>query len=348
MNEQITRASHAVLMPMAHTLEWQRWMPRFFAAGGRSLLLGQDMAEYRAHVLSPERLATETIQHITVLRERAHRTAGAEVMLAIDAELGALQRLQKFVDSLPSVAEAAALPDDELESIARRVASQSRAVGITCFLGPVLDVLIGRNDWLTGRTMSSDVDEVTRIGSAIIRGFQSGGVAATAKHFPGQGRLAIDPIDHDVALELTAQELDAALTPFRAAIRDSVALLMVGPARVTLWDPDQPPATSSATIDIVRSRLGFTGVIVTGDLDAASTMRGRAIEDTAALAIARGVDLLLIPDPAQIDSIAERLSRGVNSGEIASSRLIAAARAVEQLVETFPPPHIPSTPTHQE
>ena len=66
-------------------------------------------------------------------------------------------------------------------------------MGVNYFLGPILDVVTGQDPWLSGRTWSSDPEQIASISSAYIRGVQTSGVAATALPFPGFHKIALDP-----------------------------------------------------------------------------------------------------------------------------------------------------------
>jgi beta-N-acetylhexosaminidase len=118
------------------------------------------------------------------------------------------------------------------------------------------------------------------------RALQAGGVAATAKHFPGLGAARQSTDDHLVSVTTTP------LTPFRSAIDAGVKLVMVSNASYPKLDSSGPPAVFSRTIvtRVLRGTLGFRGAVVTDALNAPAPER---TPDAPGRALAAGVDLLL-------------------------------------------------------
>ena len=120
------------------------------------------------------------------------------------------------------------------------------------------------------------------------------GVQATAKHFPGIGRIR-NNTDHYAAgiTDTTTTADDAALQPFAAAIEAGAGLVMVGTANYARIDPGVPAALSKPIVTgLLRERLGFTGVVVTDDLDARAVAALPAA-DKAVRAIEAGGDIVL-------------------------------------------------------
>jgi beta-N-acetylhexosaminidase len=130
-----------------------------------------------------------------------------------------------------------------------------------------------------------------------VRGTQRAGVAATAKHFPGIGRVGADSHYRLGVVDALRDELDAVeLAPFREAIGAGVLLVMSGHFAVpALTGRRELPATLSRAVmhDVLRGQLGFEGVSITDALD----MRALPQDATQAVdviaALDAGVDLLL-------------------------------------------------------
>jgi beta-N-acetylhexosaminidase len=168
---------------------------------------------------------------------------------------------------------------------ARATAASLRTAGIDVDLAPVADTLTP-GGFLGSRSFGSEASAVGRLGAAFIQGLQAGGVAATAKHFPGLGASHRNTDDYRVKLRRTK------LGPFRSAIAAGVKLVMVASASYPLLDPTGTPAVFSRPIvtGLLREQLGFGGVVVTDALDAPAPAR---TPHAPARAIQAGVDLLL-------------------------------------------------------
>lgn len=332
MND-IATAAHAVLLPIGASLELEPWLLVFLGRGGRTVLAGETREEYVARAMSAERRERETPADFRGYAAEVARVAGAPVAIAVDAELGGIQRLSHLAPELPARAELATVGSDDLEARSFAMAAAARSLGVTLFLGPILDVIIGRNVWLQGRTMASDPAEVQRLATAYVAGCQRAGIVATAKHFPGYGDLSGDPALEDVSLRLSLADVERGIWPFRALVAAGVGAVMVGPAAVEAIDPGVPAALSARVVARLRDGLGFRGLIVSDDLDAPSTCQGESVGETAVRALAAGVDLLLVSGGPGLEATADAIVTAVESGRILRDRLLEAAGRVRSLAD---------------
>lgn len=333
----LLRDAYAVLLPAFSGLSLDDNVLRFLDAGGVSILLGESREEYVARGMSAERRAAETADEFCRVTGLARQHAGGSVLVAVDQELGGIQRLHDLVPPLPLVAEARSLPADEIATRSNAVAKAARLLGVNVFLAPIVDVVTGENPWIEGRCLGPNAEEVSRIACAFVHGVQAAGVAATAKHFPGHPVTELDPALHEAVVSGTVRELQPSLSVFRDVITNGVMAVMAGPALVPAMDPLQPASTSCETLDFLRRQLGFRGLIISDDLDAPGILRGRAIEQTAVASIAAGADLLLLSSEAGLDQVARAIVKAVEHGAIECERLVDAANRVRALARELDP-----------
>jgi beta-N-acetylhexosaminidase len=167
-------------------------------------------------------------------------------------------------------------------------------VGINLNLAPVLDVARQANCPQWGRSYSSDPEQVAIFGAAAIQGFLEGGILPGAKHFPGLGDTTVD--SHQVLP--TAQDPDPErptdLLPFRRAVAAGVPVIMTAHVHVPAWDGQPATMSPVALNDWLRGHLGFSGVIITDDLEMGAIAGAAAIPAAARQAFRAGADLLLI------------------------------------------------------
>lgn len=235
----------------------------------------------------------------------------------------------------------AAATDDERYAYELGVvcARESRAVGCNWSFAPVVDVDFNfRNPITNTRTFGSDPERVARMAGAYIDALQSNGVAACAKHFPGDG---VDERDQHIVTSVNTLPCDAwdetYGTIYRHCISRGVRSIMTAhiqlPAYSRCLRPDLPetallPASLAheLTTELLRKRLGFNGLIITD----ATTMAGFEIPLPRSLAvpqsIAAGCDMFLFT--RNLDEDYRYMKAGVEDGLISSYRLDDAVRRI--------------------
>lgn len=272
------------------------------------------------------------------------RDANPLAVVAIDEEGGDVTRL--FYDRgapYPGNAVLGRLDETELtERVAHEVGRALAATGCTVTFAPDIDVNSNPDNPVIGvRSFGADPELVARHTSAWVRGVQSTGVAASAKHFPGHGDTATDshlalPVV-DVSLE-TLRERE--LVPFRAAIAAGTRTIMTSHILLPQLDAEHPATLSSRILQgLLRGELGFEGVIVSDALDMKGASGVHGIPEAAVLALAAGCDLLCIGSDnsdAQLDEIVAAVEGAVAAGRLPAARIREAASRVRSLSADAP------------
>ena len=235
---------------------------------------------------SPEQV-TELIQSIRAARN-------GEILIAVDQEGGRVQRFQTGFTRLPP----AALYENESEisEIAGwLMAAELLAVGVDFSFAPVLDVDCGVSTIIGNRAFSQDTEKVTQLASEFRRGMNRAGMAATGKHFPGHGAVALDshltlPIDERNLTEIRQHDLQ----PFRQLIAEGLEGIM--PAHVLYSQIDSQPAGFSDfwIKQILRQELGFDGVVFSDDLSMEGAASVGRFSERAKVALNAGCDMVLV------------------------------------------------------
>jgi beta-N-acetylhexosaminidase len=202
---------------------------------------------------------------------------------------------------------------------------QARMIGVHFVFAPSLDVNINHdNPIINIRSFGEDPELVSRLGSAFIRGLQDGGVAASAKHFPGHGDTSED--SHLLLSTITAdrERLDKVeLYPYHRAINNAdVYAIMTAHLAVPALEPNAKlPATLSSIIlkDLLRDEMGFTGLIVTDAMLMGGVTTQYEAGEAAVLAFKAGADwILMSPD---MHSAYSAVLKAVQSNDISEERL---------------------------
>jgi beta-N-acetylhexosaminidase len=203
-------------------------------------------------------------------------TAEAGFLISANQEGGQIQGLSgSGFDTIPSALVQGGMSVDSLEAAAGTWGSQLIDAGVNTDFAPVSDVVppgtdatnapIGQLQREYGHSPEIVSDHVT----AFISGMQEAGVATTAKHFPGLGRVVGNTDNVAQVVDSTTTMDDPYLDPFGAAIEAGVPFVMISLATYTKIDPDHLAAFSSKIMgDLLRGDLGFDGVIMSDSLSA--------------------------------------------------------------------------------
>ncbi len=250
---------------------------------------------------------------------RAAALAGGQPapLVAVDQEGGPTRRLA-WAPPLRSAERLGRLAPAAVRAQGRATAVALRAAGVDVDLAPVADVPAGSGSFIAaqGRGFSTDPAQAALLAAAFAQGLADGGVAATAKHFPGLGRATGKTDQAVVTIPATRGELAADLAPFRSLIAGGVPLVMLSNAAYTAFGP-KPAVLASGVQSLLRGELGFDGVTISDALEAASARRGRSVESTAVLAAEAGTDLLLFTgDETETAAVYERLLERARDGTI--------------------------------
>jgi beta-N-acetylhexosaminidase len=200
-------------------------------------------------------------------------------------------------------------------------------------LAPVADVnTVGSAGVIGPRSFSSHPDVAARLVQAQVCGYHRGGVAATAKHFPGHGSTTTDShISTATITESRRKWRHVDRVPFVSAVRSSVDLVLVGHLAFPAMDPTGRPATISPTLTrgLLRSRLGFSNVVITDSLMMGGITSWGRPGRIAVRAVKAGVDLLLM-SPSPVRAI-RALVKAVHAGRLSEARINTSVERILRL-----------------
>ncbi len=324
LDKPLGRLADAILIPPFPGLTAPRWLLDALYGGLAGVtLFAPNMAS------GPEALGALT---------RSLHAAAPDLLVAADEEGGDVTRVWYYTGSpYPGNAALGAVDDLELtEQVHAAIGADLAALGVNLDLAPCLDVLSAADNPVVGtRSFGADPALVARHGAAAVRGLQSAGVAACAKHFPGHGATLLDShVELAVVPDGLAVVEARDLPPFRAALAAGVLTVMPGHLRVAGLTGDLPASLSAAAISLLRSALQFDGVVVSDALEMRAVSDVYGIPGAAVLAVAAGNDLLClgrdVPEDGYL-AVRAALADAVRSGELPASRLEEAADRVGAL-----------------
>ena len=281
---------------------------------GGYILFGRDFAD---------KTADDVIQTIRTYQDAAGSDTGIPLLIGVDEEGGTVVR----VSSNPHLrSEKYASPQKLLsaggtEALAVDTADKDallHALGINVNLAPVADVSTDPNDFIYDRTFGQDAAGNADCVAAVVAQMAADGMGSVLKHFPGYG----DNVDTHTGIAVDQRSLErfqaSDFLPFSAGIAagGGTTAVLVSHNIMTAVDDSLPASLSPAVHDLLRTELGFDGVVMTDDLamDAvAAYAEGGAV---AVMALQAGNDLVITTDyRSQIPKAIEAVKTGTLSEE---------------------------------
>ncbi|ROQ71545.1 glycoside hydrolase family 3 protein [Streptomyces sp. NBC_01260] len=246
------------------------------------------------------------------------------LLVSTDQEHGIVCRVGEPATLMPgAMALGAGRSRSDAREAGQIAGAELAAIGICQNYAPDADVNVNPANPVIGvRSFGSDPQSVAGMVAAQVKGYQSAGIASTAKHFPGHGDTSTDSHTGLPVIGHTREqwaELDE--PPFRAAIAAGIDSIMTAHIVVPALDPAEDPATLSRPIltGILREELGYDGVVVTDSLGMEGVRTKYGDKRVPVLAVQAGVDQLL--NPPSLDVSWNALLAAVKSGEISEARI---------------------------
>jgi beta-glucosidase len=275
------------------------------------------------------------------------------LLIAADVEEGVGQRFSGATWFPPPMA-LSAVADRNLstalayaEAFGRATAEESLAIGINWLLAPTVDVNNNpHNPVINVRAFGDEVERVTALSQAFLRGAQTQPVLTTAKHFPGHGDTATDShLDLPVIAHGLERLMALELVPFQKAIAAGVDTVMTAHLHLPALDARYPATLSAATLTgLLREQIGFDGLIVTDALVMGAIATTYGPYEAAVLAVEAGADVLLMPgDP---EGVIAAVVEAVNRGRIAPERILASVERLWRAKQKAAPAYAPDVSCH--
>jgi beta-N-acetylhexosaminidase len=284
--------------------------------------------------MSEEKLKRETLDAWQDTIETVTSRAG-KLILAADADIAAVHRLQGVSAQLPSREAAQEMSESELEEAVYETACGVVDAGINLTLSPTADVLTGSNSWLECRTLADDPKIASRMVRSYVRGARRAGLKTSLKHFPGHPVLRGHLGTQEATVPSSLDALQAQWGAFRVGIEEGVSAVMMGPARFEAVQPATAGSLSAELISLLRGELEFGGLVMTCDIDHKATIGNRSTGDVTVEALGAGADLILLSPKAvpHIEEVAASIEKAVETGRLDAMRLKAAAAAVYKVAD---------------
>jgi beta-N-acetylhexosaminidase len=280
-------------------------------------------------------LAVRAVADAVQARATDAATGGVRFFVAANQEGGRIQALRgPGFATIPTAASQGTLDPQVLRANAATWGHELSEAGVNLDFAPVMDVVPPGTDaqnqpiGALQREYGHDPATVAIHGTAFVRGMSAAGIATTAKHFPGLGRVVGNTDTVAGVVDTTTTPADASLRPFRAAANAGVPFVMVALATYTRIDPAHLAVFSPTVMRLLRDEMGFAGVIVSDDLGEATAIAGIPPAQRAISFLAAGGDLIVSKTVAPTETMAEAVVARASSDPAFGARVGDAVRHV--------------------
>jgi len=266
-----------------------------------------------------------------VLNNRFQENSKVPLIMAMDAEWGLAMRLDSTFAYPWNMTLGAITNNEIIYKVGKRIGVHTKRIGMHINFAPVVDINTNPNNPIIGnRSFGEDRDNVTEKSLAFMKGMQSAGVLANAKHFPGHGDTEKDSHKTLPTINFSKQRIDSIeLYPYKRLIQEGLSSVMVAHLNVPALESRKNfPSSLSKNIvtNLLQEDLGFNGLIFTDALNMKGATNFQKAGEIELAAFLAGNDVLLIS--GNIPKAHELLVASYNEGTITEARLMRSVKKI--------------------
>lgn len=224
--------------------------------------------------------------------------------------------------------------DEELTyKMGQVVADEARICRIPWNFFPVVTQSVDPRWGRTYECYSSDLDIISKLGSAYIKGYIDGGGISCAKHFFGEGSAAYGTgeggylIDRGEAA-LSDEEIEKLLKVYQDMIDAGTQTIMISHAMLNGVKMHE----NKKYIMMLKEKMGFEGFIVS-DWESIQHIPDKTYDEQVVAAINAGIDMLM--EPERFDEAREIIADAVKNGDISEERVNDAVTRIIKVKKDF-------------
>lgn len=243
-----------------------------------------------------------TPEELTALTGAIHAVRPG-VLICVDHEGGRVQRFREGFTAIPAMADLRKAENAPALAAAAGyvLASELRACGVDYSFTPVLDLDYGRSGVIGNRSLGSTPKEVEANARGLLAGLAAAGMTNCGKHFPGHGWAQADS---HVAMPEDERSVEAVLSDLAiyAGLATELTAIMTAHVAYAGWKGETATYSKTLLQDILRERLGFSGLVFSDDLSMKGAVGQASPTERATRALAAGCDMVLhCNHPEEVD-----------------------------------------------
>lgn len=270
------------------------------------------------------------------------------LFISVDNEGGRVFRFKGSFSHFPAMRDIAKLDSPKtVYEVHQVMAQELKACGVNFNFSPVCDVLRENTTNAIGdRAFSMESVEVEKYISGAIRGLQTNGIMACAKHFPGHGNTTKDSHYDLPYIKQSMDEFEKVdFVPFNKASRSKVEFILMAHLVCDAIDPELPTSLSPKAYELLRKSLKFTRCIISDDMHMEAITKKWSVEEAAFLAVSAGCDVLVYRHMPEAKLALEGLKEKYKTKELKKERVDESLKRIEEskklYLSEYKPVYIP-------
>lgn len=270
------------------------------------------------------------------------------LFIAVDAEGGKVNRLKPEYGflNIASPKELGELNNYEItKKEYLKLSKELRELGFNMNFAPVVDLNINAKNPIIGalnRSFSSNPDTVFIQAKVFIESLKENNIISVVKHFPGHGSSKND--SHLGIVDVTETYKEEEIIPYQK-LNENNLLEAVMTAHIfnKKIDKNYPSTLSSIFLeDILRKKIGFSGVIISDDMQMGAISKNYGFEESIIKAINAGNDILLFSNNSSNNydkdlgyKVTDIIYDAVKNGQISEQRIFESSERIYNLKRKF-------------
>jgi len=265
------------------------------------------------------------------LNNKFQATAKVPLLIGMDAEWGLAMRLDSTFAYPWNMTLGAIKNNKTVYEVGKQIGNHSKRLGVHFNFAPVVDINTNPNNPIIGnRSFGEDRNNVTQKAIAFMKGMQSAGVLANAKHFPGHGDTSADSHKTLPSILHPMSRLDSIeLYPYKYIIEEGLSSVMVAHLNIPslVSEPNYPSSISKDVVsDLLIGKLGFNGLIFTDALNMKGAANFKSPGEIDLAAFLAGNDVLLISE--DVPKAAKLIVNAYREGVVTEERLAHSVKKI--------------------
>lgn len=293
------------------------------------------LAEYAVGGLIYEKKNIVDSEQLKSMIENTKIFSRYPVFLAINEEGGsystmAASGLVEPVDSPETMGNVGDM--NAVYATGTQIADYMKEYGFNLNFGPVADVATVDNSVMRKRVFGSKANVIAPFVNAISNALEVKEITACVKYFPGMGSVTQDTSKEMAISAKTQEEFEQEeFAIYKEIIENGTNMIMVANMAAPALTGDNTPCSLSESVvtQVLREKLDYDGVIITGALSDKAISEYYASDEAAIMALKAGCDMILTPE--DFEKAYTGVLQAVKDGTISEERINDALRRVYRI-----------------